>query len=79
MHDSAQAMRTLTGLVQEFADRFDEKKRRRNMIDFSDMEQFALAILTRNTEGKKSRSITCNDLPWRDHFTVLGGGRASER
>lgn len=22
------------------------------MIDFSDMEQFALAILTRNTEGK---------------------------
>ena len=52
MQDSAQAMRTLTGLVQEFADRFDEKKRRRNMIDFSDMEQFALAILTRNTEGK---------------------------
>lgn len=23
---------------------------------------------------RKSRSITCNDLPWRDHFTVLGGG-----
>ena len=52
MRDSAQAMRTLTGLVQEFTEHFDEKKRRRNMIDFSDMEQFALAILTRNTEGK---------------------------
>lgn len=51
MQDSAQAMRTLTGLVQELLTGL-MKKRRRNMIDFSDMEQFALAILTRNTEGK---------------------------
>ena len=61
MRDSAQAMRTLTGLVQEFTERFDEKKRRRNMIDFSDMEQFALAILTRNTEGKLMPSAVAEE------------------
>ena len=61
MRNSAQAMRTLTGLVQEFTERFDEKKRRRNMIDFSDMEQFALAILTRNTEGKLMPSVVAEE------------------
>ena len=61
MRDSAQAMRALTGLVQEFTERFDEKKRRRNMIDFSDMEQFALAILTRNTEGKLMPSAVAEE------------------
>ena len=61
MRDSAQAMRTLTGLVQEFTEHFDEKKRRRNMIDFSDMEQFALAILTRNTEGKLMPSAVAEE------------------
>ena len=29
----------------------DEKKRLRNMIDFNDMEQFALAILTEEKDG----------------------------
>lgn len=36
----------LTGLVRAFALRFEEKKRSKNMIDFSDMEQYALRILT---------------------------------
>jgi len=36
----------LTGLVEEFAERFEKEKREKNMIDFSDMEQYALQILT---------------------------------
>lgn len=44
------AMEELAGLVQAFSGRFEEKKRQRNMIDFSDMEQYALNILTERSE-----------------------------
>ncbi len=44
------AMEELAGLVQAFSQRFEEKKRARNMIDFSDMEQYALRILTERGE-----------------------------
>ena len=44
------AMEELAELVQIFAERFEEKKRAKNMIDFSDMEQYALQILTEKTE-----------------------------
>lgn len=46
------SMRTLVSLVKKFSDLFSEKKRSRNMIDFSDMEQFALSILTVEQDGK---------------------------
>ncbi|KMZ52482.1 helicase-exonuclease AddAB subunit AddA [Dorea sp. D27] len=39
------AMSVLASLVDEFACRFEERKRDQNMIDFSDMEQYALRIL----------------------------------
>ncbi|BCZ29679.1 helicase-exonuclease AddAB subunit AddA [[Clostridium] scindens] len=46
------AMEELASLVREFAERFEEKKRSKNMIDFSDMEQYALRILTdKSDEG----------------------------
>ena len=44
------AMEELAQLVLLFSERFEEKKRARNMIDFSDMEQYALQILTEETE-----------------------------
>lgn len=44
------AMEELAELVQAFADKFEEKKRNQNMIDFSDMEQYALRILTKKTD-----------------------------
>ena len=40
----------LVGLVKCFSLRFDAKKRQENVIDFSDMEQFALQILAKKTE-----------------------------
>lgn len=45
-------MEVLAGLVTEFARRFEEKKRDKEMIDFSDMEQYALRILTERREGE---------------------------
>ena len=41
----------LADLVRLFAERFEEQKRAQNMIDFSDMEQYALRILTQKTEN----------------------------
>lgn len=44
------AMEELVELTLIFSEQFEEKKRGRNMIDFSDMEQYALRILTEKTE-----------------------------
>lgn len=52
MKNAQETMRAFVRLVQQFADAFAEKKRSRNMIDFSDMEQFALKILTVEREGE---------------------------
>lgn len=52
MLDALPSVFTLTELVKRFAHMLDEKKRLRNMIDFNDMEQFALAILTEERDGK---------------------------
>lgn len=43
-------VKELTNLVIRFSSCFEEKKRNKNMIDFSDMEQYALKILARKTE-----------------------------
>lgn len=37
----------LIRLTEEFIDRFSEKKRKRNIVDFTDMEHFALDILVK--------------------------------
>lgn len=50
MEESADTMRVITGLVKEFTAAFSEKKQSKNMIDFSDMEQFAMQILTEEGE-----------------------------
>ena len=50
MNLCAPAMEELADLVRLFGSRFEEKKRSQNMIDFSDMEQYALQILTQKTE-----------------------------
>lgn len=51
-----QACRVPTGvlfdLAREFADKFSEKKRERNLLDFSDLEHLALQILVKEEDGK---------------------------
>ncbi len=52
MRDAGGSMAVLADLVKEFSTAFSEKKRLRNMIDFNDMEQFALSILTEERDGR---------------------------
>lgn len=61
MADSYETMTVFTGLVQQFADAFAEKKKSKNMIDFSDMEQFALQILTEEQEGRLVPSLSARE------------------
>lgn len=57
MAQSQENMQTLTNLVKAFADAFSEEKRRKNLIDFNDMEQYALQILTREENGEYVPSV----------------------
>lgn len=52
MRVSVPTMKALIDLVKKFANALAEKKNRKNLIDFGDMEQFALQILTENVDGK---------------------------
>ncbi|OUP83465.1 helicase-exonuclease AddAB subunit AddA [Lachnoclostridium sp. An169] len=52
MRTAGETMETLVFLVNQFAGMLSEKKQSRNMIDFGDMEQFALAILTQEEDGR---------------------------
>lgn len=51
----------LTELVKEFSASLAEKKASKNLIDFRDMEQFALKILTRVEDGKRVPSETAGE------------------
>lgn len=61
MADSYGMMKVFAGLVQQFADAFAQKKKSKNMIDFSDMEQFALQILTEEKEGRLVPSLSARE------------------
>ena len=56
MRDASGSMATLSGLVKQFSKLLGEKKRSRNMIDFNDMEHFALSILTEEKDGHTTPS-----------------------
>ncbi|MFI3176088.1 MAG: helicase-exonuclease AddAB subunit AddA [Eubacteriales bacterium] len=51
LQDSALSVEMLLEVVIGFAHRFQAKKRQRGILDFSDMEQYALQILLEEKEG----------------------------
>ena len=51
----------LVTLTLDFMTAFEEKKRGRNMIDFDDMQQYALRILTREEDGRLVPSDTAEE------------------
>ncbi len=51
MRRCAPMIEVLSGVVLAFGRAFEEAKRARNLIDFDDMEQYALRILTDKTEN----------------------------
>ncbi len=52
MQSSAPAVRELLRLAGEFSKRYAEKKRDKNLVDFGDMEHFALQILVEEKNGE---------------------------
>ena len=56
-------MHELVSLVKEYQRVLAAKKAEKNLIDFRDMEQFALQILTRKENGKRkwqtARAYSC--------------------
>ena len=66
-------VRELAALTIRFGERFAEKKREKNMIDFSDMEHLALEILCRRreTEAGVLTEPTAAALELRDYFQEI--------
>lgn len=60
---------TLVDLVLEFDRRIGEKKQERKIIDFSDMEHYALKILLNHEEGRIVPSAVA--LEYRQHFAEI--------
>ena len=52
----------LIALTEEFADRFAEKKRGSGVVDFNDLEHFALQILLKKTENGWERTDAAAEL-----------------
>ncbi len=61
LEGSYQTICTFVELVNRFAEAFAEKKQSKNLIDFGDMEQFALRILTEEVDGKLQPSVTAKE------------------
>lgn len=66
-------VRELAALTIRFGERFAEKKREKNMIDFSDMEHLALEILCRRRETETGvlTEPTAAALELRDYFQEI--------
>ncbi|WP_022777750.1 helicase-exonuclease AddAB subunit AddA [Butyrivibrio sp. AE3009] len=56
------AVHELCRLALKFKALFDEKKREKGLIDFSDMEHFALRILVDHPDEESSRGKTCEEI-----------------
>ena len=67
----APAMEELGNLVRLFGEKFEEQKRAQNIIDFSDMEQYALRILTEKSEDGKYGKFVVEPLE-RGYGLTLG-------
>ena len=52
----------LVELVLDFKERFADKKRKRNILDYSDMEHFALDILVSQEDGKAVPTAAAREL-----------------
>lgn len=61
MAETLPSMEMLAELVNRFDEMFAEKKKSRNMIDFNDMEHFALEILTEEKDGELVPSQTAGE------------------
>ena len=66
---SRRALLTLLSLAEKFAGRYQEAKRERNMVDFNDLEHFALEVLTEEAEGGRRPGPVADQLA--EHFREI--------
>ena len=57
-----EAVSTLLDLAQEYANRYQEKKKERNVVDFNDLEHYALKVLLTREDGKTVPSEAADEL-----------------
>jgi len=69
MRASAPAVEMLIDLTLQFMELLAEQKREKNMIDFGDMEHFALQILLEEKDGEMIPSKTA--VGYQDHFAEI--------
>ena len=68
-HASGVVVRALTRLVERFMEKLTEKKREKNVLDFSDLEHLALEILTIHDEtGTKASPVA---LEYAEQFAEI--------
>ena len=59
--NSQMNMEVLAGLVKAFSKAFSQKKQSKNLIDFNDMEHYALQILTKEVDGELVPSLVAEE------------------
>lgn len=69
LRESFKIDNALLDFLGRYLDRFSEKKREKNLVDFSDMEHFALEILIKEENGRKVPTETA--LAYRDYFDEI--------
>ena len=62
LREEAEIIRVVTSLTREYRRRFSEKKREKNLLDFSDLEHFALELLwEKQPDGSRVRSAAAEE------------------
>lgn len=69
LKEAAPAVSLITGLAEEFATAYAEAKKSRNLVDFNDLEHFALKILTVREDGQWKPSDVA--MQYRDTFAEI--------
>ncbi|WP_124067667.1 helicase-exonuclease AddAB subunit AddA [Clostridium sp. E02] len=62
MAGTSEAVTMLLHLAEEYQKRYQEKKRDRNLVDFNDLEHYALEILLTEEDGKRIPSEAADEL-----------------
>ncbi|MGN0298690.1 MAG: helicase-exonuclease AddAB subunit AddA [Lachnospiraceae bacterium] len=69
IQDSAWAVSELANLTKEFCKRYRQAKNEKNLLDFNDLEHFALNILLKKTETSLEPTAIANQ--YRSHFDEI--------
>ncbi|MDO4632250.1 MAG: helicase-exonuclease AddAB subunit AddA [Eubacteriales bacterium] len=71
MQKAAPALRELVRVTGQFMERYAEEKRRKNYMDFDDLEHFALRILIRRADGEEERTEAAKELSdWYEEIMI---------